>query len=81
MHPELIRAEIRMRGKTITDVAKEYKVSRKVVSLALTQPSLSGEKVIADFLGKPLHELFPKRWTKDGKRIRPRYQHLYEEAA
>lgn len=81
MHPELIRAEIKMRGKTLTDVAEAHKVSLKVVSLALYSPSLSGEKAIAAFLDKPLHELFPKRWTKDGKRIRPRYQHLYEEAA
>lgn len=81
MHPELIRAEIRMRGKTLTDVAKQYEISPRVVSLALKKPSLSGEKAIAAFLGKPLHELFPERWTKDGKRIRPRYRYLYEEAA
>lgn len=81
MHPELIRAEIRMRGKTLTDVARLYDVSPKVVSLALQQPSLSGEKVIAAFLNRPLHELFPERWTEDGRRIRPRYRYLYEENA
>lgn len=67
MHPELIRAEIRMRGKTLADLARMYEVHPKVVSLALKSPSLSGEKVIAEFLGKPLHELWPARWTKDGK--------------
>lgn len=81
MHPELIRAEIKMRGKTLTDVADAHKVSLKVVSLALYKPSLSGEKAIAAFLNKPLHELFPDRWTVSGKRIRPRYRHLYDEAA
>lgn len=81
MHPELIRAQIRMRGKTLSDIAREYKVSPRVVSLALSKPSLSGEKAISDFLGQPLHELFPDRWTKDGQRIRPRYRYLYEEAA
>lgn len=80
MHPELIKAEIRMRGKTLTDVAHQYEVSPRVVSLALQKPSLSGEKAIADFLEKPLHELFPERWTKDGRRIRPRYRYLYEES-
>ena len=59
MHPELIRAEIKMRGKTLTDVARLYDVSPKVVSLALYKPSLSGEKVIAAFLDRPLHELRP----------------------
>ena len=81
MHPELIRAEIKMRGKTLTDVARLYDVSPKVVSLALYKPSLSGEKVIAAFLDRPLHELFPGRWTADGRRIRPRYRYLYEESA
>ena len=81
MHPELIRAEIKMRGKTLTDVAREYKISPIVVSLPLKEPSLSGEKAIASFLGKSLHQLWPERWTKDGKRIRPRYRYLYEESA
>ncbi|EEP68072.1 hypothetical protein GCWU000324_02323 [Kingella oralis ATCC 51147] len=81
MHPELIRAEIRMRGKTLTDLARLYDVSPKVVSMALKQPSLAGEKAIATFLNKSLHELFPERWTQDGRRIRPRYRYLYEEAA
>lgn len=80
MHPELIRAQIKMRGKTLTDVAKLYAIHPKVVSLALYRPSLSGEKAIADFLDKPLHELWPERWTKCGKRIRPRYAYLYKES-
>ena len=79
MHPELIRAEIKMRGKTLSDLAWMYEVHPKVVSLALKSPSVSGEKVIAEFLDKPLYELWPARWTKDGKRIRPRYRYLYEE--
>lgn len=81
MHPELIRAEIHMQGKTLTDVARLYDVSPKVVSLALKKPSLSGERAIAGFLNRPLHELFPERWTKDGQRIRPRYRYLYERVS
>ena len=79
MHPELIRAEIKMRGKTLSDLARMYEVHLEEVSLALKSPSVSGEKVIAEFLDKPLYELWPARWTKDGKRIRPRYRYLYEE--
>lgn len=81
MHPELIKARLRMAGYTLADVARLYDVSPKVVSLALYKPSLSGEKVIAAFLDRPLHELFPGRWTADGRRIRPRYRYLYEESA
>ena len=77
MHPEMIRARIKMRGKTLAALAKDYGLQPKVVGKALVSPSLSGEKAIADFLDMPLHKLWPKRWTKDGQRIRPRWAHLY----
>ena len=48
---------------------------------ALRKPSTAGEMAIAKVLGKPLYELWPERWTKDGRRIRPRYTYLYKEAA
>lgn len=80
MHPEMIKALLRMAGYTLADVARENNVSEASVRLALRKPSLSGEKAIAHMMKKPLHELFPERWTKDGKRIRPRYRHLYEES-
>jgi hypothetical protein len=83
MHPELIRAQIRMRGKTLTGLAKDYDLHPRVVVKALSQPSLSGEKAISDFLNIPLYKLWPGRWTEDGRRIRPRWAHLYikEDAA
>jgi Ner family transcriptional regulator len=40
---------------------------------ALIKPSLEAERVISNFLEKPLFELFPERWTTDNKRIYPRY--------
>lgn len=81
MHPEMIKAKLRMAGYTLSDVARITQVDTSTVRLALRKPSLAGEKAIAAIMQKPLHELFPDRWTKDGKRIRPRYRHLYEEAA
>lgn len=81
MHPEMIKAKLRMAGYTLADVARIEQVDASAVRLALRKPSLSGEKAIAAVMQKPLHELFPERWTKDGQRIRPRYRHLYEEAA
>ncbi|KPN73697.1 helix-turn-helix domain-containing protein [Neisseria zoodegmatis] len=81
MHPELIKAKLRIKGFSLTDVAKQEKVGEHAVRKALRQPSLSGEKAIANVLGKELHELWPDRWTIDGKRIRPRWAHLYKEAS
>lgn len=79
MHPELIKARLRMAGYTLEDIAREAKIDSSTVRLALRKPSLAGEKAITRFLNKPLHELFPERWTVDGRRIRPRWAHLYAE--
>lgn len=79
MHPELIHAAIRMKGKTLTDLAGDYDLDPTTIMKALKKPSLSGEKAIADFLDMPLHKLWPRRWTEDGRRIRPRWAHLYVE--
>ena len=80
MHPELIKARLRMAGYTLADVARETQTDPSTVRLALRKPSLAGEKAIAQIMGKPLHELFPERWTADGRRIRPRCRYLYDEA-
>ncbi|KPN71634.1 helix-turn-helix domain-containing protein [Neisseria sp. 83E34] len=81
LHPELIRAHLRIKGYTLEDVAREAGIGATTVREALNKPSKAGEEAIAKILDKPLHELWPERWTKDGKRIRPRYAHLYKESA
>lgn len=68
-----IKAEIERRGKTMTQLAKDYGISDRTVRNALYIPSKKGELVIANFLGEPLYKLFPERWTIDNKRIYPRY--------
>lgn len=68
-----IKAEIERRGKTLTQLAKDYGVSDRTVRNALYSPSKKGEIVISQFLKKPLHVLFPDRWTAEDKRIYPRY--------
>ena len=68
-----IKAEIERRGKSITQLAKDYGMSDRTGRNALYHPSKKGELVIANCLGKTLHELFPERWTIDNKRIYPRY--------
>lgn len=68
-----IEAEIKRRGKSVTQLAKDYGMSDRTVRNALYHPSKKGEIVISKFLGRPLHELFPERWTVDNKRIYSRY--------
>lgn len=68
-----IKAEIERRGKTFTQLAKDYGVPDRTVRNALYSPSKKGEIVISNFLEKPLHILFPDRWTAEGKRLYARY--------
>jgi Ner family transcriptional regulator len=72
-HKEDIKAEIRKRGSTMNALARERGLPTSTVRNALTRPVFSGELAIAEFLGVPAHQLWPDRWTSEGRRIRPRY--------
>lgn len=76
-HKEDIKAAIRKRGVTMTDLALQHGVSESAVRRAMVVPSVSGERIVAEFLGVPLWELWPERWTQNGLRIRPRYADKY----
>ena len=76
-HKEDIKAAIRKRGTTMNDLARERGLPPSTIRNALSRPVFSGEMAIADFLGVAAHELWPDRWTPDGRRIRPRYSHKY----
>lgn len=68
-----IKAEIERRGKSLAQLARDNKLSEQTVRNALSQPSKSGELIISQFLKQPLYVLFPERWTKENKRVYPRY--------
>ena len=66
-----------MRGVSLKELAAQNGLQAAAISFALTNPHRPAERAIAKFLGVPLHELWPDRWTADGQRIRPRYAYLY----
>ena len=74
-----IKAEIERRGKTLSQLGRDYGLPDRTVRNALYNPSKRGEQVIAEFLGEPLYELFPERWTVDNKRIYPRYSKVIDD--
>lgn len=79
-HKEDIKAAIRKRGITMNALAKQCGLPSSTIRNALVRPVFSGELAIAGFLGIPAHELWPDRWTADGRRIRPRYAHKYSDS-
>lgn len=73
MHPEEIKAAIRMRGITLRDLSEQWGFHPSAVGIALRREMPHVEARIAQFLGKSLHEIWPDRYTPEGIRIR----HLY----
>jgi len=68
--PERIKYEIRLRGKTLADLAKIAGVSRQTMSIALhARASAKAEAVIAEFLQLPLNQIWPSRYDDAGRRM------------
>lgn len=68
MHPEQIKAEIRMKGATPSSLADEMDRSRMLISNVIhgRVVSFPVAKQISAFLGKSLNDLWPGKYTKDG---------------
>lgn len=68
-HPEDIKAEVRKRGVTLVDIALSAGLSAVATSSALRKPYPAAQKAIADFLGQPVHAIWPEWYDKEGQRI------------
>lgn len=69
-HPEIIKAAIRVRGVTLTQLAKNAGLPEGTCRISLIRPHVEGDHVIASFLQVPLCELWPSRYDEDGNSIR-----------
>lgn len=61
MHPEQIKAELRMKGITLTALADECDVSRSMVTQVIygVAKSQNIAKRISEIIGKPVGTLWP----------------------
>lgn len=71
-HPENIKAEVRKRGTTLTQLALDNGLYESACRIALRHPCYVGEQAIAAFLGKPASALWPSRYNSDGTPRHPR---------
>ncbi|MFC2588546.1 MAG: transcriptional regulator [Ottowia sp.] len=73
MHPEQIKAELRMAGVTLAAIADELGLSRTTVSQVLHGKSVSARisTRISEVLGKPVATIWPKHRTIN--RVRPHH--------
>ncbi|MCH4591379.1 helix-turn-helix domain-containing protein [Achromobacter xylosoxidans] len=68
MHPELIKASIRMKGTTPTALAAKLKVAPTTVFEVISGRTRSAriERAIADLVGQPISVLWPSHGQPTG---------------
>lgn len=66
-----MKAEVYRRGTTLSALAKAAGLDPSAVRVALIRPYPAAERVISEFLGVPLGQLWPSRYDSQG---RPRRQ-------
>ena len=81
MHPADIKAVIEKRGTTLREIGRVHGYSSQVFVSCLHYPYRKVERLLSDYLGIPLHVLFPKRWDSSGNRLikigRPRKETIH----
>jgi len=68
-HPEDIKAEVRKKFGSMAELGRQNGVSTSVIRAALIRPQPTGNRLIAECLGKTLHEIWPGWYDADGNRI------------
>ena len=69
LHKEQIKAQIRMRGVTVTGLSVSWGFDRSAISKALETPCPNVEIRIADFLGAAVQDIWPDRYGPQGQRL------------
>jgi Ner family transcriptional regulator len=61
--------QLRMRGLSLSELARREGVTRRGMAAALYYPSAQLEPVIASAIGITVEQLFPERFSEDGTRL------------
>ena len=67
-HRADVVAEIHKRGTTLAKLAAENNRSDAALRMALSEPRKPSNEIIASFLGKSLHEIWPAWFDAMGRR-------------
>lgn len=73
MHPEEIKAAMRMKGVTPTALAEQLGVANSTMSQVINGKSVSARVMgqIAKTIGKPVTEIWPPKATPTLRRVKP----------
>lgn len=72
MHPEDIKAAIKKKGVTLQDLSLGWGFSHAAINVCLSNPMPRLEPLIAAYIGKQLHDIWPDRYDKNNIRIYPK---------
>jgi len=67
-HPEDIKAAVRKKGWTLSELARTYGLSDVSVRRSLRKPHFYGELAIAEILGLSPRQIWPSRFETNGTR-------------
>lgn len=70
LHPEDIKAAIRKRGKTLSQLSRDNNLAVATVRCALKERIPKADKIISSFIETPLHVIWPSRYDEQGNRIK-----------
>lgn len=68
-HPEDVKAEVRKTGITLAELARQNKMAAVTGRRCLYEPCPRMNQVIADRLGRTVHDLWPEWFDRNNKRI------------
>ncbi|NIX75421.1 helix-turn-helix domain-containing protein [Microvirga terricola] len=65
-HREKVKYEVRTKGLSLSDLARQFGYTDSAVRKALGRPWPAVERIIADFIGQEPRNIWPSRYHDDG---------------
>lgn len=66
-HQQDIQAEIRKRGSTLAELSRQHGLNRGTLQTVFYKRYPKGQAIVADFIGRTLHELWPNWYGPDNE--------------
>jgi Ner family transcriptional regulator len=80
-HPEDVKAAIRKKGVTLSELSIRHGYSDAYLRNALQRPIFDAEQIIARFLRTPANQIWPDRYDDDGKPNYAKWRDLQRQRA
>jgi Ner family transcriptional regulator len=74
MHPADIVAAVKKAGTNLRQLALKNGFGASTLRAALHKPHPRAQQLIAETIGRPVHEIWPQWFDRDGRRIAKRFR-------